>query len=131
MNAAIMIGFVALAAVMQPAMGQDGTRETAIVLPEHGKTSSYEGKIRGYGGADYVFKAPAGRKLRIDLKTKSTSTYFNLARDGKDEALFVGSVSGNIFEAALPEDGAYRIKVYQMRNAARKGATARYALHIR
>jgi len=31
----------------------------------------------------------------------------------------------------LPVNGVYRIKVYQMRNAARKGATARYALHVR
>lgn len=131
MNAAIMVGFVALAAAMQPAIGQDRAKETAIVLPEHGKTGSYEGTIRGDDSADYVFKAPAGRKLRVELKTRSTSTYFNLARDGKDEALFVGSVGGNIFEAALPEDGAYRIKVYQMRDAARKGATARYVLHVR
>ena len=43
-----------------------------------------------------------------------------------EEALFVGSVSGERFEASLPSAGEYRIRVYLMRNAARRNATASY-----
>ena len=114
-----------------PAAGQDKIRETRIDLPAPGKTSAYKGTIRGYDGAEYVFTAPAGRRLSIDLKTASTSTYFNLAQDGREDALFVGSVGGNSFGAALPVEGNYRIKVYQMRNAARKNAKAQYELRLR
>jgi hypothetical protein len=122
---------VAALAVAPPVIGQDKVGETRIELPANGKTSTYKGTIRGYDGAEYVFKAAAGQKLHIDLKSGSTSTYFNVAQDGKDEALFVGALGGKRFEAELPEDGAYRVKVYQTRNAARRGAKAQYELQFR
>lgn len=133
MNAAIMSGVVLVtaAAVAQPALARDQAKETPIALPGDGETASFKGTIRGYGGADYVIKAPAGRMLRIELETASRSTYFNIVQDGKDEALFIGSLGGNVFDTTLPEQGTYRIKVYQMRNAARKGAEARYELRVR
>jgi len=132
MRVALMSGVVVAAlAVAQLAIGQDKVRETQIALPANGKTSTYKGTIRGYDSAEYVFEAVAGQKLHIDLKTGSTSTYFNVAQDGKDEALFVGTLSGKRFDATLPEDGTYRVKVYQMRNAARRGAKAQYELQLR
>jgi hypothetical protein len=133
MNPAKMtcLAAVAAMALVHPAIAQDKLEETRIDLPSNGKSSTYKGTIRGYGSADYVFKAPAGHKLRIDLKTRSTSTYFNVAQDGKDEALFVGSLGGASFDAVLPDDGTYRVKVYQMRNAARRGAKAQYELRVR
>jgi hypothetical protein len=42
----------------------------------------------------------------------------------------VGSTSGNRFEAELPADGVYTIRVYLMRNAARRNETARYTLDV-
>ncbi|EKU79649.1 hypothetical protein [Massilia timonae] len=133
MHATIMIGLAAVTAqaIAQPVAAQEQTKETAIALPGEGRSVSFEGAIRGYGAADYVFRAPAGRALRVELETASKSTYFNIIQDGKDEALFVGSLGGNLFDAALPEQGTYRVKVYQMRNAARKGATAHYELRVR
>jgi hypothetical protein len=45
-------------------------------------------------------------------------------------AIFVGSTSGNRFEAELPADGEYTIRVYLMRNAARRNETANYTLEV-
>lgn len=134
MKTASMFCSVAVAAALctaAPAFGQDPSAPTRIELPAGGKTSSLKGRIHGYDGVDYVFHADAGRKLRIELKTRNASTYFNLLQDGKDEALFVGSLGGSSFDAALPESGAYRIRVYLTRNAARKNAKAEYELVLR
>ena len=133
MKTAGLVGIAAVAAMCMahPALGQDKPGQMQVVLPADGKASSFKGTIRGYDSVDYVFQAQAGRKLRIDLKTQHRSAYFNLLQDGKDEALFVGPLSGNTFDAALPDTATYRVRVYLMRNAARKNAKARYELQLR
>lgn len=132
MKAAILFGLAAAAiSTVHPALAADKVTQTRITLPDGGKPASYTGTIQGYDSAEYVFDAPAGRKLRIDFKPGHGANYFNLVQDGKDEALFVGSLGGNTFDAALPGAGGYRIKVYLMRSAARKNAKARYTLQLR
>jgi hypothetical protein len=133
MNAAQMMGIVAVAAlfITHNAAGHEKIRATNIKLPENGKTASYRGTLHGYDSMNYIFKASAGQMVGIDLKTRSTSTYFNVAQDGKDTALFVGTLSGSNFDMILPDDGIYCVKVYQMRYAARRRASAQYELDFR
>ena len=40
------------------------------------------------------------------------------------------STSGNEFEGTLPKSGDYKIRVYMMRNAARRDETANYRLKM-
>ena len=51
-------------------------------------------------------------------------------RSGADEALFNGPMNGNHFKAALPADGHYTIRVYIIRNAARRNEAAKYTLTV-
>ena len=44
--------------------------------------------------------------------------------------MFVGSNSGNQFEGALPKSGAYKVRVYMMRSAARREDFANYRLEM-
>lgn len=110
---------------------QDPVRTTQIALPAPGKSRLITGTIQGRASADYVFAGTAGMPLRIDLKSANPSAYFNLTREGSDEALFAGALGGNAFQGTLPESGAYVVKVYLMRNAARRNAKASYTLRIR
>lgn len=122
---------LALALVSAAASAQDNIALQPIKLPAAGKTASFKGSIRGYESVDYTFRAQAGHKLRIDFKTPSTSAYFNLLDDGSGEALHIGSVAGSRYEGKLPSAGDYRVRVYLMRSAARKKASAHYQLALR
>jgi hypothetical protein len=89
------------------------------------------GRIKGHEYVDYTFPAGAGESLKVVLKTSQPSGYFNLMAPGESEtAFFIGSSSGDRYEGAVPTSGDYTARVYLMRNAARRGATARYTLSI-
>jgi hypothetical protein len=60
-----------------------------------------------------------------------TIDYFNIIAPGKEnEAMFVGSTSGNQFEGTLPASGDYKVRVYLMRSAARRDEIANYRLEM-
>ena len=114
-----------------PALAQDKAAPTQLTLPATGEGTTVKGVIRGHATADYVFQAPAGHRLQASLKSSNTSIYFNVLQDGKDDALFLGSVNGTNAVLALRDSGTYRIRVYLMRNAARRNEEARYELALR
>ena len=88
------------------------------------------GKIKGYQIVDYQVRASSGQSLVVNFKASNLSAYFNVLPPGTDEAIFVGSTVGNRFEAELLADGVYTIRVYLMRNAARRNETANYTLEV-
>lgn len=65
----------------------------------------------------------------VRLATDNRSNYVNIIAPGKtDEAMFIGSSSGNQFEGTLPANGDCKIRVYLMRNAARRNEKANHRL---
>jgi hypothetical protein len=52
------------------------------------------GTIRGDRGVNYVLGAAKGQRMSVDMTTGNPSAYFNIRRNGSDEAIFIGSVSG-------------------------------------
>lgn len=108
----------------------DPVRQEKVELAQGAPVKKLNGKIKGYGTVVYSVTAPAGSTLSIKFNSANTSTYFNLGRDGADEALFVGSRDGNHYQAAVAAPGHYKVLVYLMRNAARKNQTASYVLEI-
>lgn len=94
-------------------------------------SATVEGSLRGDQTIDYRLRARAGQTMSVTLKTSNASNYFNVLPPGsKDEAIFVGSGGGNEWTGALPSDGEYAVRVYLMRNAARRNETARYTLSV-
>jgi len=65
-----------------------------------------------------------------ELKSDKTSNYFNVLPPGSDEAIFIGSTSGNRFEGKLPKDGEYIIRLYLMGKAMSSGLQANYTLSL-
>ena len=92
--------------------------------------ATVKGKIKGDEIVDYILNAKAGQSMVVILEASNTSAYFNLTPPGSDTALFVGSTSGNRYEGTLPANGDYTVRVYLMRNAARRGETATYTINF-
>lgn len=106
--------------------------KTVPVHFKHGTSSAImSGHIGGYNSIDYVLGAKAGQQMSVTLQTKSSANYFNVLPPGSnDEAIFIGSTAGGAFSGTLPKDGDYKIRVYLMRSAARRGEKADFTLKM-
>jgi hypothetical protein len=93
----------------------------AILLP---------GQLKGDQTIDYKLRAGAGQTLTVDLKGSNPQNYFNVMAAGSENALFIGSSSGNSFHGVLPSDGDVRVRVFLMRPAARRHETSNYSLRL-
>ncbi|WP_069436921.1 hypothetical protein [Methyloceanibacter methanicus] len=124
------LGVAALAALAIPAAhAQDDIRTEPVHFKAGASSATVKGKIKGYETVDYVLEAGNGQHMTVGLSTDNASSYFNILAPGENEtAMFVGSTSGNQFKGALPKAGAYKIRVYLMRNAARRNEVANYSL---
>ena len=95
------------------------------------KSATIEGRIQGDMTIDYLLGAKQGQSMNVSMATDNGANYFNIIAPGKEnEALFVGSSSGNQFEGALPASGDYKVRVYLMRSAARRDEIANYRLEM-
>lgn len=122
---AIMTAVMAL-----PAGAQDHSRTERVQFARGASSATLHGNLHGYDTVDYVLGARAGQTLSVRLQPTKASAYFNVTKQGADEALFVGSTSGNQFTGRLPANGDYVVRVYLMRNAARRDEHANYTLSI-
>lgn len=109
----------------------DEIRSERVIFSKGETATTIKGKIKGYEIVDYKVRARATQSMVVNLETDNLSNYFNILAPGEAEvAFFVGSVAGNRFEGGLPKSGDYTIRVYLMRNAARRDATANYRLEV-
>ena len=120
----------ASAAMTAPTLAQTTVRNERVQFPRGATSTSVRGTIRGYQVVDYVVGARAGQALAVSLRTDNASTYFNVLPPRSEQAIFTGSISGNRFSGRLAATGDYRLRVYLMRNAARRAARADYNLSI-
>jgi len=115
-----------------PTGGPVNDARSETVRFARGATSAVrQGTITGYQSVTYLVDLRAGQMLDVDMRTSNRSSYFNITAPNASSALFVGSDSaGNGYRGRTAVSGAYRIDVYLMRNAARRGESARYTLTI-
>jgi hypothetical protein len=108
------------------------TIETRPVQFAKGASSAtVKGTIQGDQTIDYKLRAKAGQTMSVKLATRNGANYFNVLPPGSDDvAIFVGSSGGNEWSGALPADGEYKVRVYLMRNAARRTESASYTLTV-
>lgn len=116
--------------IVAPAVAQTPTRSERVQFERGAASQAVRGTIRGYSTADYIVGARAGQTLRVSMRTNNRSAYFNVIAPGAQSALFDGSVRGNSFSGRLPQTGDYRVRIYLMRNAARRGESATFSLDI-
>jgi hypothetical protein len=91
-------------------------------------SATIKDRIKGSQTVDYLLVAKAEQTMTVVLKPSNASCYFNIMGPADATALFNGSISGYTFKGMLPADGQYTVRVYLMRNAARRAETADYAI---
>ena len=111
--------------------GADEIKTVPVHFKKGGSSATLSGHVAGYNSIDYVLGAKAGQVMSVTLQAKNTATYFNVLPPGSnDEAIFIGSTSGNEFSGTLSQAGDYKIRVYLMRNAARRNEKADFTLKV-
>jgi hypothetical protein len=81
----------------------------------------------------YKLNAKNGQFLKASLTTDNESADFNIYIPGRgpgDEALFTSATGGREYLGQLYKTGDHSITVFLNRNAARRGVTANFKLHV-
>lgn len=96
-----------------------------------GKSSkTIKGTLKGDQSRLFVVNLRAGQTMTVKLDASNGSTYFNVTAPGAQQAMFIGSTSGNTMQEVIPSSGDYTIDLYMMRNAARRGETTKFTITI-
>jgi len=111
-------------------MAQAAIESQRVVFRTGADSSLVKGQLKGDQTVDYILRAGAGQTLAVELKGSNLQNYFNVMAAGTDNALFIGSSSGNSFRGLLPSDGDVRVRVYLMRPAARRHESSSYSLRM-
>ena len=102
-------------------------KETVRFAKGH-TSATVKGAIHGDDGVVYELGAAQGQTMSVRFRPSGGSCYFNVLPPDGGEALFVGSISGDTFEAVLDRSGTYAVQVYLMRSAARRNETCTYSI---
>jgi len=126
----LLVGFLFIGSFGSGIQAQD-TRTERVSFRPGTSSATIESRITGYESVDYLLNVRAGQYMNVSMATDNSSNYFNILEPGEEyEAIFVGSTSGNQFEGTTAKSGDYTIRVYLMRNAARRGERADYRLEM-
>ncbi len=121
----------ALFAASSWVLAAESIESRPIHFAKGASSTTLKGSLKGYKVIDYKLRAKAGQTMNVALKTSNAANYFNVLPPGSnDVAIFVGSTGGNEWNGSLPADGEYAVRVYLMRNAARRNETANYTLTV-
>ncbi len=112
------------------ALAQADIRQEQVNFERGKGSATVKGSLKGDQTVDYRLRAAGGQTMEVSLEASNASTYFNVLPPGDETALFVGSTSGNSFVGTLPKDGEYTVRLYLMRNAARRNESTRYTLNF-
>jgi hypothetical protein len=105
-------------------------RTEEIRFDRGASSASRRGAVTGYETVTYLLDVRAGQTISVSLQSANRSGYFNVTAPRSNQALFNGSTSGNRWRGRAATSGRYKIEVYLMRNAARRGETMRYTLDV-
>lgn len=99
---------------------------------EKGKSgATISGEINGDQIIDYVLDAKAGQEMTVKFTSSNASNYFNLMAPGEEYVAFYNSSMGeNSYRGKLEKSGDQRIRVYLMRNAARRNESSTFTIEV-
>jgi hypothetical protein len=123
----IIVLMVVMAAKLS---ASNGTRQVPVEFADGTARTQVSGHIAGRDSVDHVVPAAAGQTLAVTLSADSPMAYFNVLPPGSEEAVFIGSTSGNTFRGVLENSGDHTIRVYLMRAGARRGESSNYTLDV-
>jgi len=128
----IAFGAVSLLLSMPGQAAADtGPGPRSIQFAKGASSAQLRGTIKGGDDIDHMLSARAGQTLAVKLQSSNTSLYFNINPPGSANAsMFIGNTQGSQARVMLPADGSYVLRVYLMRNAARRHESAAYTLDV-
>src|SRR5512139_112577 len=124
----LAVALVCLAVLGGVALAQSPIRKEPVHFETGESSATIKGTIKGDDTVDYVLGAQKGQSMVVTLATTNRSAYFNVLPPGSEEAIFIGSTSGEKYEGTLPASGDYTVRLYLMRSAARRGESASYTI---
>ncbi len=127
----VRAALAALLLVAPAAHAADDIVTRPVRFTKGASAATIQGALKGRQTIDYLLRAKAGQTMKVELKTPNDALYFNVLPPGSnDVAIHNGSVGGNDWSGALPQDGEYKVRVYLMRSAGRRGESAPFTLTI-
>jgi hypothetical protein len=132
-NAPLALGaafFLAINLPMGAGVAQTAIEAQRVSFAAGTNSIQLQGQLKGDQTIDYKLRAGAGQTLTVELKGSNLQNYFNVMAAGSENALFIGSSSGNSFRGLLPSDGDVRVRLFLMRPAARRQEMSNYSLRL-
>ncbi|WP_096787510.1 SH3 domain-containing protein [Rhodobacter sp. CZR27] len=108
----------------------EATRTVEIAAAAASAGTVTEGSLRGSESIRYILHAAAGQILSVDLAASNGALFFTILPLGGNEALFDGSVSGNVADVTAPAEGGYAVDLQLMRSAARRNERVSYSIGL-
>jgi hypothetical protein len=128
-----LLATAAAAVLLQPVLAgaqPAPPRQERVSFAKGASSATIKAQIKGDADVDYLVRGAAGQTISVSLKVSNRSNYFNVLPPGrKDVAMYVGQ-TGEAYTGMLPADGDYTVRVYLMRNAARRNEVSNYELTI-
>ncbi|MFT4173511.1 MAG: hypothetical protein QM639_13180 [Rhodocyclaceae bacterium] len=119
-----------LAAMPCLAHSAGGVRSVRVPVGGQARSAMIASHIKGYETVDYLVRVKAGQHLAVRFDADSHSAYFNVLPPQADSASFTGAIDGDRYSGIMPTDGDCTVRVYLMRNAARRGEVGHFRLYI-
>ncbi|MDM7956071.1 hypothetical protein [Blastomonas sp.] len=93
-------------------------------------SKAIKGTIKGDQSRSFVVNLRAGQTISVKLVSSNASANFKVTAPGAQQAMFIGSISGNAMQDVVPSSGDYKIDLFLMRNAARRNESATFTITI-
>jgi len=105
-------------------------RQERVSFAKGESSVTIKGQVKGDADVDYLVRAAAGQTISVALKVSNRSNYFNVLPPGSADVAMHVAQDGQPYTGMLPTDGDYKVRVYLMRNAARRNEVSSYELTI-
>jgi hypothetical protein len=128
-SAALIVASPELGGVVAAAQPQAPPQER-VTFAKGASSATIKGQLKGDETMDYVVRAGAGQTITVTLKPSNPSNHFNVLPPGSPDAAMYVAQTGETYTGVLPADGDYTVRVYLMRNAARRGAVSTFTLTV-
>lgn len=104
--------------------------KAAPAVPPPADNRDISGSITGDQTSEYPLSIKQGQAMNITLTSANKNAHFNLLPPKGEDAVHNGTVSGDQYTGVAKQSGEYRVRVYLLNAAAKRGETAKYNLKI-